>query len=313
MLKIRALTSFTVCCIGASLGIHAEGLPPLPNSKMVFNFKPIQNRNGVEVFAACGVGNLRIGIGAKGDQMCDDNQGGPGSFKERYVHDGYIPNSTLYLHEQQGDMFHQVLIDETQNWKMEIYIATPQGTAGKTQARPMSAGTNDGHVYPIDPKNPEITGTGSGDPRRVQWRMVVNEPSFNLDMLKDNWDKKPKITQVVTDKDISSTLVIDMTNSSYSQMSIPAIVTNTTMVKGATSFQFDSRDTNGASITGGRFMITGYVDNDDPTYKYADAPKDYGKNLNWLDYWHGSQYWQPGDPYGYSGSFSEGSDAGWGN
>ena len=64
-------------------------------------------------------------------------------------------------------------------------------------------------------------------------------------------------------------------------------------------------------------MMTAYVDGDDPTYDYAGTtPNDYGKNLNWLEFWHGSQFWKPGDPYGYgSGDFQEGSDKGgpWGN
>lgn len=315
MLKRFITTSFVILSLCTPLKTIAEPPSAPANTAFQFNFLPLENRKNVQVFAACGIGNLPIGMGAKGDRMCDDNAGGPGGYKDRYVHDGYIPNTVEYLHEQDGDLFHQVLIDYAENWRMEVYISTPKGTAGYTQARPMSAGKNDGHVYAIDPKNQAITGTGTGDPTRVQWRMVVDGVGFSMDMLKNSWSNKPKITEVITSESMTMTHVIDMSNSTYSELFTPARVTNTTNVAGVTPFSYDSNKDAGKTITGGKFRITNYVNNDDPTYEYGgNTPNDFGKNLNWLEYWHGSKHWKPGNSYGYgSGKFTEGSDAGWGN
>lgn len=288
--------------------------PGPPNRSFEFNFQPWQNRSGVGVFAACMPGtNVPFGIGAKYDSgepwstMCHDNMGGPGE-AEHYVHDGYfIPGkqNTPYILEQdeQNDIFHMVMLDPNEGFKMEIYIKTSSGTAGLTQAREMSGGENDGHVYPIDPKDPQRTGTGSGDPKRVLYRMVIEDEGFNMDMIKDNFNQKPKITQSVWGEGMNMDTVIDMTNSNYSQMDIPAVITHTLDVANTDPFVFDSRDKNGEGITGGRFKISSYSDYPiDPHYQYVDAPNDYGKNLDWLDYWHGSQYWQPGDRYGFKSS-----------
>ncbi len=297
-----------------------------PNRSFKFNFEPFQSRGGVDLFAACGVGSLRIGAGAKAEGsggagengMCYDHGSGPG-VKDVFVHDGYDPGNILYVLEQdsQNDIHHAVLIDHAQNWKMEYYIATSSGTAGKTQARDVTAGQNSGHAYPIDPKNPDITGTGSGDPKRVQFRMVIDEGDYSLDMLKDSWSQKPKITQTITGTGVTIETIIDASNSDYTDMNTPAIITHTSYIDGTAPFEFDSRvDSDPGDITGGRFKITSYVDNDDPTYIYADAPKDYGKNLDWLKYWHGSEdpsLWQPGERYGYGGGDSkgDGEDSGW--
>ena len=285
-----------------------------PNRNFTFNFQPMSVSNGsssgIGVFAQCLSGYSGFGTGAKYDSdephstMCHDNQGGPGD-GERYVHDGYFipgqPNSEYILEQdEENDIHHMVMIDEAQGFKMEIYIHTSSGTAGLTQAREMSGGENDHHVYPIDPKDPERTGTGSGDPNRVQYRMVVEDQGFKMEMQKYNWQQKPKITQTVSGAEMSLDTVIDMTNSNYSQMDIPAVITHTLDVANTDPFVFDSRDNNGEGITGGRFKISRYSDYPvDPHYQYVDAPDDYGKNLDWLSYWHGSQYWQPGDSYGF--------------
>ncbi len=289
---------FRSCCIFTIL-FHSISA----SAAFTFNFKPINNWDGnqskKDIFAACGVGNLPVGVGSKGDRMCDDDQGGPSSFKEVYVHDGYIRNDVLYIQERDKDagIWHQVLIDESENFKMDIYIRMSMGTAGLGQGKDMSGGKNAGHVYPIDPKNQDITGTGTGDPRRVQFRMLIEEQDFSMDMLKDSWDRKPVITQHVSGPDMNMDLVIDMSNSSYSDMNTPGIVTHTTDITGAPSFSFDSRTSDSSYVTAGRFKVSS--SSDSPTYTYVDAPRNFGTNMNWLEFWHGSQFWDPGDRYGY--------------
>ncbi len=247
--------------------------------------------------------------------MCDDDQGGPSSYKERYVHDGYIRNEVLYLQEvdKDAEIWHQVLIDHAENFKMDIYIHMSMGSAGLGQGKSISQGKNAGHVYPIDPENQEITGTGTGDARRVQFRMLIEDAGMTMDMLKDSWDRKPKITQRVWGPDMNMDLVIDMSNSSYSEMNTPGIVTHTTEITDVPTFSFDSRTSDTAYVTAGRFTLSGSED-DTKTYRYVDAPNNYGTNLDWLEYWHGSQFWDPGDRYGYGngdGNDGEGDESGW--
>jgi hypothetical protein len=100
-------------------------------------------------------------------------------------------------------------------------------------------------------------------------------------------------------------LLIDMSNSSYSDMNTPGIVTHTTEITGLPAYSFDSRTSSSAYVTAGRFKISsssGDSDKKDPTYTYVGAPQDFGKNMDWLSFWHGSRnpaYWQPGESYGY--------------
>ncbi len=282
-----------------------------------FNFQPINSWDGPssksKIFAACGVGNLPIGVGSKAQNgtadgnggMCGDNKAGPSTFKDVYKHDGYIANEVLYLQERDKDsgIWHQVLIDYNQGFKMDIYAKMSLGSAGLGQGKSMSGGKNANHVYPIDSDNQDITGTGTGDARRVQFRMLIEDSDFSMDMLKDSWDRKPKITQNITGADMNMDLMIDMSNSSYSDMNTPAIVTHTTDVAGTAKVTIDSRTNPGSVVTGGRFRISSYADDPvNPNYEYVDAPRNFGKNMDWLSFWHGSEvseYWQPGEPYGY--------------
>lgn len=102
--------------------------------------------------------------------------------------------------------------------------------------------------------------------------------------------------------------LIDISNSSYSDMNTAAIITNNTIFDNPTlvDFYFDSRTSANANVTGGRYKIFGYEDDPiNPYYRYSDAPDNYGKNLDWLKYWNGSSqpdYWQPGEAYGYGSS-----------
>ena len=314
----------------------AGGAPePPPNRSFTFNFLPINTYNEKNyskdtIFAACGVGNLPIGIGAKyspdtpNNNMCTNQiDGGPSTYKDRFVHDGYYePDGVFFIQEidKKDSIWHQVLIDEAQGFKMEIYAVMSMGSAGLGQGKSMSAGKNANHVWPIDNNNQYITGTGTGDARRVQFRMLVEDEGLSLDMIKDKWDRKPKITQNVTGQGIDMDTLIDMSNSSYSDMNTAAIVTNNTIFEDPTlvDFYFDSRTSANANVTGGRYKISGYEDDPiNPNYRYADAPDNYGKNLDWLKYWHGSSqpdYWQPGESYGYGnadGSSGDGADVGW--
>jgi hypothetical protein len=301
---------FTLLFHSATVWAAPPGGSPPPNSSFALNFLPINTWDGpqskVNIFVACGVGSLPIGAGSKGDQMCDDNKGGPSTYKDRYVHDGYIAGTTLYVQEvdKSSGIWHQVLIDEAENFKMDIYINMSMGSAGLGNARNMSGGFAANHVFPLDSNRQDMTGTGTGDARRVQFRMLIEEPDFKMDMVKDNWDRKPKIVQQVSGQGMRMDLIIDESNSSYSDMNTPGIVTHTTQIAGSPSFSFDSRTSGSAYVTAGRFKISGYTnpsEASDPHYVYVDAPNDFGKNMDWLSFWHGSQYWRPGDPYGYGG------------
>lgn len=55
----------------------AGDLKPAQNRHFEYNFLPINTWEGEnsksKIFAACDIGNIPIGKGSKGDQMCDDD------------------------------------------------------------------------------------------------------------------------------------------------------------------------------------------------------------------------------------------------
>lgn len=299
------LLIIAVLCLGAPSYAVAGDEDNRPPPTLTLDFQPLP---GARLFAACGVGGLPIGAGAKGNQMCDDNQGGPGDGKEIRNHVGYIPGQSLYLQETDGNIWHQVLLEPKDNFSMEVFINTSSGTAGLSNAREMSGGKNEGHYQPLCCV--EKSGTGTGDPTRVLFRMKIDQAGMVQDMIKDKFDRKPTIIQTTTGQQMSSRFEMDMRNSTYYDINTPAKIVNTLALTLPTispqdaqffdpaNLQFDmAQDVDKSFITGGRFKIVSWGDDTkDPRYAYIGGQFDH-LNQPWLEFWHGSKYWQPGDPY----------------
>lgn len=278
---------------------------PTPSS-LTLDFQP---QPGAKLFAACGVGSIRVGEGAKGNSMCDDNQGGPGTGKEIRNHVGYIAGQSLYLQETDGDIWHQVILEPKDNFSMEVFINTSHGTAGLSNAREMSGGKNEEHYQPLI-HNIEKNGTATGDPTKVMFRMKIDDGGMTQDMIKDKFDRKPTIIQTTSGQSMNARFEMDMRNSTYYDMNTPATIVNTLSLDlpnispqdapffDPANLQFDmAKNIDKSVVTGGRFKISGWADDGkNPNYTYVGGTFDH-INQPWLKFWHGSIYWQPGDPY----------------
>lgn len=254
------------------------------------------------IFASGGPG------GAKGADMCNDDQGGPGSGKDIRNHVGYIPGQSLYLQEVDGDIWHQVILEPKDNFSMEVFINSKHGTPGKINTRDMSGGKPEEHYQPL--AHNDSNGTATGDPTKVIFRMKIDDGGMVQDMIKDKFDRKPTIVQTTSGQSMNSRFEMDMRNSTYYDMNTPATIVNTLSlglpnVSAAdapffdpTNLQFDmAKNIDKSVVTGGRFRISGWADDGkNPNYTYVGGAFDH-INQPWLQFWHGSIYWQPGDPY----------------
>lgn len=84
--------------------------------------------------------------------------------------------------------------------------------------------------------------------------MLIEDGDFSMGMLKDRWDSKPKITQVLGDINgpVYSRTEIDMSNSDFFDMNTPAIVKHNQQNTDVADWDFDSRFDGQAIITGDR-------------------------------------------------------------
>lgn len=146
----------------------------------------------------------------------------------------------------------------------------------------------------------ERTGNGSGNPEAVIMKQVVTDAKagFAVEFLKDQFNKKPKITETIDDATIAMTWVVDMSKIGYSTDSVSGDMTNKLTLKGQDlpggAAQFDaSLLTNaGTNITAGRYKFTpntsraGIETSPNPfwsygTYTYFDGSIDPVTTVDW--------------------------------
>lgn len=146
----------------------------------------------------------------------------------------------------------------------------------------------------------ESTGNGSGNPEAVIMKQIVSDAKagFAQEFLKDQFNKKPKLSQTVDDATISSTWAMDMSKIGYSTDSVSGDMTNKMTVKGQDlpggSAQFDTSllVNAGTNITAGRYKFTpntgraGIATSPNPywsygTYTYFDGSIDPVTTVDW--------------------------------
>jgi len=106
-----------------------------------------------------------------------------------------------------------------------------------------------------------FTGNGSANPTKVIMRQLISDGEISMEFLKDKFERKPVIAQTLNTPGISALNVIDMRNSTYSDMNTPGVVTNTMQLIGPDqpndSAQFNLiTDAQRPSITAGRYTYT---------------------------------------------------------
>ena len=152
--------------------------------------------------------------------------------------------------------FHIIMGDPTSGFAQEVYI---QRGFGSFQGGPGSAvgggGFGDNNVTPLGPN----AGNGEANPRKVLVRQIVSDGEIYIDFTKDKFDRKPKITQMLTLPSLTSLFQLDMSNSSYGDNTTPGILSYTLNLaddyQGSGQFNF-ATDVQNSTIEGGRFTYT---------------------------------------------------------
>lgn len=143
------------------------------------------------------------------------------------------------------------------------------------------------------------TGNRSGFPTRIIMKEILNDGGFSQIFLKDKLAQKPKITQNITESDISVQYTLDMSNSTYSVNNTPGIMTNKVTFLGVNAGILGNFDVNGpdnsfvtanaqagkTNITGGRYtFVEGSAGTSDSfgqgTYTYVSGD-DAATSLDW--------------------------------
>jgi len=158
------------------------------------------------------------------------------------------PDPTPFLQELFADVngeyyYHVVVGTEADGFAQEFFIKA-HGTGWYTGAMVNASGGsiyNGGTdvfagEYAVDPLSPtkkgnwyEMShsgGSGSGNPTRMIFRQLIIDPEMTQEVVKSTFLHKPRITQSVSDMDMTSTFEVDMSNLTYNDMTTGATVVN---------------------------------------------------------------------------------------
>ena len=216
-------------------------------------------------------------------------------------------NQTPLLDEQLTDpntgltYYHMVLGSPASGFAQEVYIQT-SFSFGSFQNGPSSASRGTGGpggngTDPLGVTTGVVSGDGSGNPNRVIMREVMTSSDMSSEFLKADFATKPKISQDITDTDMSAHLMLDMSNSTYGVSSVPGTFINTVNISdggiplafGAFDNATDAQDSN---VTAGRYTYTpgSKTGGADGTYTYADGGSaTTGDGVIWENFWDPAQ------------------------
>ncbi len=201
-----------------------------------------------------------------------------------------------------GTYYHTIVGDPTKGFAQETYTrigrvvwqngqpnSSSSGSAGISNGG-WQAGTTGG--APL--ASSAISGSGGGNPERVQIRQLVNSPDMTQEFLKSTFLFKPKITQTVTTSDMVSFFEADMSAIRYSgagAMTTDAAVTNTVTMSGASGAgNFDMAvNKQNSMVTAGKYSwAVGTSDGgSNGVYTYANGVFDVNA-VDWKAYYNPS-------------------------
>ena len=208
------------------------------------------------------------------------------------------PDKTPFLQERvrgtDGNVYYHVVIGlPTSDFSQEIFIRTNNPGTGPVWGNGFIAveGSSSGgnftfapagdifsssqlfdNMKPLD-ADENISGNSTGNPTRVIMRQINRGGDFSQEFLKDNILNKPRITQSITNADLSMQFVADMRNLSYSDSTTSIPLINTiNMTGGAGSFDM-ATDAQSTHVTAGQFQ---WLAGSDPngtngTYQYLEG------------------------------------------
>ncbi|HHM04389.1 MAG TPA: hypothetical protein ENJ19_01425 [Gammaproteobacteria bacterium] len=196
--------------------------------------------------------------------------------------------------------YHLIVGDPAEGFIQEVYIQNGFGSfqGGSGSAVGGDGGGSGGNgTDPLDISTGVNTANAEGNPQRVLIRQILNDGEVAMEFYKGKFDAKPRISQMLNAPDVTALFEIDMSNSSYSDMSTAGTVTNTmSLPDGSASFDMAS-DVQNSTVTGGRYTYTAGSGpgGSDGTYTYFDGGFD-AKAVRWEDYFDATQ----GNPWTYN-------------
>ena len=198
--------------------------------------------------------------------------------------------------ENGQEFYHVIITDSSQDFALDFYIrtASPNGFYPDRSTGPASSSYGDGgpDLEGFEDPFQFEAGTGTANPQRVYMRMILRDENMEQEFLKGIMAQKPIITQTIVDAGFLNDVVIDMTNSNYSEMNTAGNIDIQTVVNlpsGVSEFEL-SRDGDQVHTTAGKFKFTpgsgpgGSLG----TYEYFEGDFDV-LAVDWLDFCDPSQ------------------------
>jgi len=139
------------------------------------------------------------------------------------------------------------------------------------------------------PLSSTTAGNADANPTKVIFRQIMTSEGMYTDVTKDQYDKKPVITQIQTTPKLFSYFQVDMRNSNYNDDTTTGLVTYFTSFaddyEDAASFNF-ATDTQDSILDAGLYTYTDGGENlgSDGTYNYATGGWFDRANVSWESY-----------------------------
>lgn len=262
------------------------------NAELGLNFQPVAAANRTSVDLAC-----MPGVSYSRDSCL--RGGGP-----------LDPDPTPFYMERTTENgvggYHILIGDPNSDFSQEYYITNAGVGVWTNDFRlTASAGTFNGGVDAtpkanwtipfVDPLSASTTsGNATGNPRLVTFRQTVNGVGFSQEVLKDRRLNKPRITQSVSDGEMVSNFVLDMSNLVYTgptALTNAGAMTNTLVVTDKQTGQiltnFDiNTSSQKSNVNGGMFSYANGTGTGGSfgNYTYATGKYDIYSS-NWAAFW----------------------------
>lgn len=223
--------------------------------------------------------------------------------------------TTSFLQEVvniQGVNYYHVMIDQQgQGFTQEFYMKGG-GVVGANFQNPAFTDSGGSTCFPgpFDPSDfraacmaannatdplrsdARFTGNGTGNPRAIMMRQVVNQPEngFSQEYIKPFFDKKPIIRQNVTDGTINSEFAVDMSEIDYDTDGVSGKLTNRLTVNspgipGSPTFDVGGNVNDGTNVSAGRYTWTpDRTTGLGGTYTYFDGSIDPVHSVDWSSF-----------------------------
>jgi len=152
--------------------------------------------------------------------------------------------------------YHIIMGSPSEGFMQDVYIQKGYGSfQGGSGSAVGGGGFGNNNVNPLGPN----AANGKANPRKVLVRQIVSDGEIYMDFIKDKFDRKPKVTQMLTLPDMTSIFQLDMSNSSYGDDLTPGILSYTMSLaddyQDEADFNF-ATDIQNSTVTGGRYTYT---------------------------------------------------------